>query len=376
MQKIIIWLIIIVLLIWGGFALLGGGETDSDVIKVGFVAPLTGEAAIYGEPFQQVAQIAVDEINEAGGVDGKTLELIYEDGKCAGKDAANAINKLINVDGVEIVLGGGCSGETLAMVPIAEANKVVVLSASATSPDLTGVSPYFFRNYSSDATQGTVIAQAAIDRGDETVGIIQEQTDYATAFGETVKTALEAGDVEVPVVEEFASGASDFRSSLAKLKAAEIDSLLVSVQASDAGERIFKQIEELDWKPQIMIIDSVSSNPPTIEQYSELLEGALAAEFVIDEENPTVQSIAAKYDELYQKEVPFQSFTAAIYDAVYLIKDAIEAVGNDGEAIAEWSRTVKDWEGASGSITIQENGDRASGHQLKVVRDGVVEIAE
>lgn len=375
MQKIIIWLIIIVLLIWGGFALLGDGEGDSDVIKVGFVGPLTGEAAVYGEPMQKVVAIAVNEINEAGGVDGKTLEVIYEDGKCVGRDGANAINKLINVDKVQVVLGGFCSGESLAMIPIAEGKKVALLSGGASSPDLTGASDYFFRNYPSDASQARIIAAAMLERGDATVGIIQEQTDYASAFGRTMKEELEAGDAVV-TVEEFPTGATDFRSSLAKLKAENPDALVVSVQAADGAVRLFKQIEELDWSPAIAVIDSVAGASEVIAEYSELLEGALAAEFGIDENNEKFKDLMNNYLELHGDALPYQSYGQTMYDTVYLVKDAIEAVGNDGEAIAEWSRTVKDWEGASGITTIQESGDRASGHQLKVVRDGVVEIAE
>ena len=187
-----IGVVVAVIVLWGGWALFAPSNTtdetpvvteepeeDTSPIVVGFISPLTGDAATYGEPGQKVTQLAVAEINNAGGINGRELQVIYEDGKCNGKDAASAMQKLVNVDKVQAVLGGFCSGESLAAAPIANANKVLLFSPGSSSPDLTEAGPYFFRNYPSDESQGKVLAEVAYNTKEwKKVGVIQEQLDY------------------------------------------------------------------------------------------------------------------------------------------------------------------------------------------------------
>ena len=99
---------------------------------------LTGVAESYGIPLQQAKLLAVEEINAAGGINGRELQIIFEDSKCAAADAITAYNKLTDVDGVKIILGTTCSGAMLGAAPLAEADGVIMLSASATSPDIAG----------------------------------------------------------------------------------------------------------------------------------------------------------------------------------------------------------------------------------------------
>src|SRR3989344_5259538 len=183
-MKNVIWALVVIVILtllftWGGDKV----PKETGPIKVGVIAPLTGDAAAYGEPLTNIVKMAVEEVNNAGGVDGRTIELVIEDGKCNGKDGGSATQKLVNVDGVKVILGGFCSSESLAAIPIAEAAKVLVLSAGSSSPDLTGASPYFFRNYPSDSAQGKVLAQIAYnDKGWKKVAFLQEQTDYAVGI--------------------------------------------------------------------------------------------------------------------------------------------------------------------------------------------------
>src|SRR3989344_4743654 len=180
--KAILWLVIILLIGWGIVAYSKNTKQESATgpIKIGVVLPLTGDAAVYGEPARNVYQMAVDEINKAGGVNGRELSLVVEDGKCNGKDAASAAQKLVNVDNVKVIIGGICSSESLAITPIAAEKKVAVFSPGSSSPALTNYSPYFFRNYPSDASQGKVLAEIAYnDKNWRKVAFLQEQTDYA-----------------------------------------------------------------------------------------------------------------------------------------------------------------------------------------------------
>lgn len=372
--KTVVWLVVLLLIV-GGFIWYGGKGTSAEKgpITVGVIAPLTGDAAVYGEPARNVYQMAVGEINAAGGVNGRQLALVVEDGKCNGKDGANAATKLIDVDKVQVIIGGVCSSETLAAVPVAAAKKVVVFSAAASSPDLTNVSPYFFRNYPSDASQGKVLAEVAYSQKNwHTVAMLQEQTDYALGIYKAFSETFEALGGKI-VKEETPSNTTDFRSIIAKLKAANANAIFVDTQTAAVSERIFKQMQDAKWKTPVLVNDVTGSTPKTLETYKTLLEGGLTAEFSTDPNNPTFAKLVADYKTKYGADLPYQTYGQTEYDALYMLRDGIKAVGYNGEKIAQWSRTVKDWEGASGKVTIGANGDRVGGHTVEVIRSGKTE---
>ncbi len=370
------WIVLVLIIIGGIFFFTRSAKAPEATgpLKVGVLLPMTGDAATYGEAARNIYQIAADEINKAGGVKGRPLELIVEDSKCNGKDAANAAQKLVNVDYVQIIIGGFCSGESMAAVPIAAAAKVALFSAGSSNPGLTGISPFFFRNYPSDSSQGAIIAEVSYtDKNWKKVAVIQEQTDYAggvfKAFSE--KFVSLGGMI---AKEEFPSATTDFRSILSKLKTANADALFIDTQTPPMTARILDQLGQLKWKPALIINDATAGDTKTVAQYAGLLEGALTAQFGVDEQNPKFQHILEAYKTKYGgNELPFQSYGQTEYDAVYMVRDAIAAVGYDGQKIADWSRTVKNWEGASGKITILPSGDREGGHRPQVVKAGKVE---
>lgn len=351
----------------------GETKTENDSYKIGLMGPFTGDAAVYGEPLKKTIGLAVEEINTNGGIGGKKIEIIAEDAKCNGKDGTSAAQKLINVDKVKVILGGFCSSESLAAVPVAEQNKVLLLSAGSSSPKLTGISKFFFRNYPSDASQGKVLAEIAIKKGWKNTAFIQEQTDYALGVYQAFSKRYEELSGKI-TKEEFASNVNDFKSQLIKLKAANADVLFVDTQTPAAAERIFKQLKDLGWKPTIMVSDATSGDPKTVEANKDILENAFAAEFGTDPSNLKFKNLLQAYKTKFGSEVPYQSYAQTEYDAVYVLRDGIAAVGYDGEKLADWSRTIKDWEGASGKTTIGSDGDRLGGHIVKIIRNGKVEI--
>lgn len=347
--------------------------TISGPVKIGVIAPLTGEAATYGDPDRKTIDLALEEINAAGGINGNKMEAVYEDGECKGEGGATAIQKLINVDKVSIVLGGACSSESLAATPIAEQNKVLLFSAMASSPDLTGKSQYFVRNYPSDATQGQVLADVASKNGWKLVAFIQEQQDYPLGIYKAFTARFEELGGKT-AKEEFRPGATDFRSTLQKLKGQKPDALFVDVQTAPSGDRVLKQLKEMGWKVPLLLSDALIGDAPTVKAHAATLEGALGAEYGIDLNNPKFQHLLEAYKNKYNEEVPYQSYMQAVYDSVYMVRDAVAAVGNDGTKVAKWLRDVEGWQGASGTVDIAENGDRVGGHLPKIVKDGKTEL--
>ncbi len=374
MKKTILWVVAAVLVVWGAWTLWGNQGASGDTYKIGFIAPLSGDAAVYGEPGRNIVQLAVEEINAAGGVNGKRLEMVYEDGKCNGKDSASAAQKLVNVDKVQIIIGGFCSSESLASIPVAESAKVVLFSPGSSSPDLTGKSPYFFRDYPSDASQGKVLAEVAYNQKNwRKVAFIQEQLDYPLGIYKAFSSTFQGLGGTV-TKEEFPSATTDFRSILAKIKSQKPDAIFVDTQTPAGSDRILKQMSELGLKFPILISDATAGDAKTVADNAKILEGALAAEFGVDSSSAKFQHLNDAYKQKYGVDAPYQSYAQTEYDSVYIVRDGIAAVGYNGEKFAAWSRTIKDWPGASGLITIGPDGDRVGGHTAKVIHNGKVEI--
>jgi len=373
--KTVIWLVVLILIV-GGLIVYGSkgvGKAAKESIKIGVMLPLTGDAASYGEPARNIYTLAAEEINAGGGISGRQIELIIEDSKCNGKDATSAAQKLINVDKVQVIIGGFCSSESIAATPIAAEAKVALFSAGSSSPDLTDISPYFFRNYPSDASQGRVLAEAAAAKGWKKVSFLQEQTDYALGVYKAFSARFEELGGTI-VKEEVPSNTTDFRSVLTKLKAANADAFFLDPQTPPVGERVLKQMQDLKWKPVILMNDVIGSASEILGNYKTLVEGALTAEFVADPSNPKFAALQTAYTAKYATAVPYEGYGQTEYDAVYMVKAGVEAVGENGEKFAAWGRTVTNWEGASGKVTIGANGDRVGGHTIKVIKDGKGEV--
>ena len=369
-QKIVWWvvgIVVVIGLVWWGISKNGG---SGNVIKIGFIGPLTGDAAAYGEPFQNTVQLAVSEINAAGGIGGKQIQMIYEDDQCDGTAGANAVQKLVNVDGVQTIVGSMCSGSTIAGVPISAAGKVVLFSPGASSPKLTGISPYFFRDIPSDNMQGKVDADTAYTKENwHTVAVIQEETDYAQGVGGAFTQSFQADGGKV-ISQGFPTGATDFRSILTTLRSQNPDALFVDTQDPPSTSRILDQLAELGWKPHIIINDATSGDVPTLTKYAAQLNGAITAEFLPSKDNATYQHFNEAYQAAYHADIPYYEYMVASYDAIYLLASGIKQVGYNGTALAQWSRTINNWPGASGLITISSDGDRVSGHTPEIINNG------
>lgn len=347
-------------------------EDTTGPIKVGAILPLTGDGAAYGDPMQKVAQIALEKVNADGGVNGRELEFIWEDGKCNGADAANAARKLIDVDKVQLIYGGFCSSETLAIAPIAEKAGVIVLSPGSSSPDVTNAGDYIFRNYPSDATQGLVLAEEANRRGYKKVAILSEQNDYTLGLQGAFEGSFD-GEVEV---QTFLPNDSDFRTPLLKLKTGEPDALFINPQTPAKADLAFKQLEEMEWDVALIGNDVVAGFQDLISKYADTLEGMLVAEFAFDRNNPEFMALEDKYSENTGEDLPYGTYASTSYDAVFILAEAIAAAGNDADAVKAHLYAIDARAGLGGSLTFDENGDPEAGHRLEEIQGGEVVVYE
>lgn len=341
---------------------------DTSPIKIGWLGPLTGDAGSLGSDALAGAQIAVDELNEAGGVNGRMLELVAEDGKCNPKDATAAGNKLITLDKVPAIVGGLCSGETTAVAPIAEQNKVVLFSGCSSAPNITDAGDYIFRSYPSDAFQGKVAADHIYNKlGKKKVAVLADLGDW----GQGVKGSFEAAYAElggeIVYSDDFQQTERDFRTQLTKVKSSDAE-LLYFMGFTEATLPALKQIKELGLELPLLGGDTWSDAEIT---GSELGEGI---QFVIGD-------VEVKNEEWVKKltDTGANNTVCApqVYNNVKILADIMSRVGTDSTMIKDELYKVKDYQGINMSVTIDENGDLATAdYVVKEVKDGAVVTAE
>lgn len=373
-----LWIFAAILIVLGFIFFSTGGDRSSQneqelgVIKIGTIGPLTGDAATYGVAMQKAYDFAVAQINEQGGVDGRVIELIHEDAKCNGTDATTATQKLLNVDQVRIILGT-CSGEMLAAAQLTQVARALLVSPTATSPDITNAGDLVYRTYPSDAFDGSLMADYAFNEaGYKRVAVISENTDFAQGVSRVFISSFikEGGDVSFD--EQFNTGNTDFRTLLVKMKASTPDVVYLAPQTGAAGELILKQLKEAGIDVPVLGVNAMLDREAYKAQ-PELYEGLVLAEVDLNEEAVLTKVFLEGFEAKEGVAPEFPAFSAAARDAIYLIAQAIqETDSQDAEGIARWfDQNVKNWPGALGNITFDENGDTILELSLVQVRDGV-----
>lgn len=358
-----------------GFSLLltacGGPVDDSqtikvntpgdEVIKIGFINPLTGNAAAYGSDGRRAVELFFSQNPE---INGQKVEVIYEDGKCNGQEAASAATKLVNVDGVKAIIGGACSGETLGAAPVAEQNKVILLSTVSSSPEVTDAGDYVFRVYPSDAVVGQTLAKEALQF--EKIAMLVESTDYAEAYRNSVKAELEANGVTLVVDEVYLPDTTDFKTVLQKVKDAEADVLLSISQSAVTNGFIAKQVRELGIELQLFGTDTMEGQ----DFFDVAKDATEGAKMVVVADDPSREGVQTFLDELGTVESA-NILAIKAYDAADVLFQAIAAVGYDAEKIKQWLYDMPAYEGLGGTIAFDENGDNPTqGGSVKMVVDG------
>lgn len=337
-------------------------------VRIGLLLPLTGDATSVGVPMQKAALMAVEEINAGGGVLGQPIEFVSEDGKCEPAAAAASAQKLINVDKVKIVFGGACSGEMLAAAPIAEEGQVLLISPSATSPDITKAGDYIFRTIASDAGQGTVAAEYAFNTLQmKKVAALSEQTDYAQSLKNVFVNRFKELGGEVSADEVFQSKDTDLRAQILKIKGVRADLVYLVPQSPVTTELILKQLAAQEVTTKKMGTEATLSRE-LISQNPGLMSGLVSTEPYFDDTAGDASSFLIKYEAKYNEKPTYPSFMANTYSQVYLIKEGIEKVGFDATKLKDWLYTVKGWKHALGELTFTADGDAIGQYSIKEVQ--------
>lgn len=334
----------------------------SEVIKIGGIAPLSGDAASYGIMTQNIINMKTEELNAKGGINGRSLKILWEDGKCNPGDASRAAQKLIGVDKVSIILGGQCSGETLGAAPITEKKKVILLSPLSSSPEITHAGDYVFRTAPSDLSQATALAKYA-NNNYEKIGIINEQTDYAVASADNFEAHF-SGEV---IRESYLSTDSDFKTIITKLKNSKIEALVVIPQSPPKFDIIAKQLVEQNWESPLLIGEVAAGNTEVIQKHKKLLAevGTIAANFVAPN-NEEFNTFVKSYNEKIGKAPDYLNYTATVLDAFGVLKKVLTEVQNEKntKAIRDALYATQNYESLFGKLAFDSNGDVSISYSL------------
>lgn len=350
----IIWgvVIVVVIIVVVAYAINDNNGSKSNAIKMGFIGPLTGDAATYGQAAQNSIELAVKDL----AAQGKNIQVTYEDGKCDGADATSAANKLIAIDQVKIILGGTCSGEALAALPITEANKVIQFSSFASSPALTGAGKFFFRNNPSDAAGGKVIADVVL-KSYKNVAIISEQTDYAKALHDVFVNEITQGGGKMVSDQTFVSNTTDFRSILSTIKASNPQVLFVDAQTEQEEGLIVKQARELGITAPFYG-HLIPGSSDFVKVAGSAADGMIFTQLAsLNASDTKVTAFLDEYKQAYGTSPDWEYYAAASYDAVNILAQAVDAVGMDTTKIADYLHAMPAYHGIIGTYSFDANGD-------------------
>lgn len=343
-------------------------SSDSDVIKFGFVYPLTGSVPNIGAACKNGSQLAIDEINAAGGINGKQIEAVFEDDENKPATAPNAITKLIEQDSVDVVFGSYASSCSIAMTPIAAQNKKVMISVGSTNAKVTAEGgEYVFRACFIDPLQGEVAAKFVKEdlEADKVAMLYDVGKDYCVGISSTFKDTYSELGGEVVYEGKYNTGDSDFKSYLTEIKNSDATVLYLPDDYDVVG-LIAKQVKEIGLDIQLMSSDSCS-DPGLVEVGGDAVEGTYFTDHVsIQAEN--LSDFVTNYKEKFGEDPG--SFAVLGYDAVYIAKAAIEKAGStDSDAIKEALKTIDEKCGTT-NYKFDENGDPIKSVVVNQVKSG------
>lgn len=334
-------------------------ETLTDPIIFGYIGPLTGDAAVYGNDEKNVIELALRKINNNGGVLGRKLEIQYEDGQCDGKEAAIAAQQLINIENVPVILGGFCSGETLAIAPITESQNRILFSSASSHPDISNAGDYVFRNAPVDTTFGNALAQLPLQDNMDSIAIISADTTYARGIYEVITSKYKEEGITLKASEWYKQESRDFRTQLSKIKATNPNAIIINAQNNAPGALIAKQVRELGYTGKLYGGFTFSSKE-AMDLGGSALNGLIFADAPgLNNNNPQAKQFLSDMGSYY--EPPTNEWLAAArYDSVFLVSDAIESCGRvDTTCIRDYLYNLTNYEGVIGTYHFDKNGDTA-----------------
>jgi branched-chain amino acid transport system substrate-binding protein len=346
---------------------------SQDTIKIGEFGSRTGDNASFGISQDEGVQMAVEEINNSGGILGKKIELTVEDNQTKQGQTTTIVRKLISQDHVVALVGEVASSKTLEAAPIAQEAKIPLIATAATNPKVTQVGDYVFRVCFIDDFQAIVIARFVLEKlGKTKVAFMTDvKQDYSVGLTQFAKDYLTKNGGQIVKEQSYSSGDKDFRAQLTDIKSANPDVIIITGYYPEVS-LIVREARQLGIKAAFAGGDGWDG-ASLIPVGGKAIEGAyFSNHFSTEDKSAAVQQFVDKYKKKYNNKLP-DAFAALGYDAVNLLADAIKrAGGTDSEKLRDAIANTKDFPGVTGKITINPERNANKSAVIITIKDGAL----
>lgn len=346
----------------------GGGSGSEDTIKIGTMGPYSGDTAMYGEPARKGIELAVEEINDNGGLDGKKVELVSYDTKGDPTEAVNAYNRLRDQDGVVAIVGPVLSGEALAIKEMATSDNMPILTPSGTADDVTLDAPNSFRVCYLDEYQGNAGANFASGTGEgelgaKTAAILMQKGDaYSEGLAKAFTSTFEANGGKVVGTESYGKNDSDFSAQLTKLKDLNPEVIYLPDYYNKVGP-IMQKAKDIGITAKFVGCDGWDS---VQVDYADAAQGSyFANHYAANDPSETVQNFITAFKDKNGEAA--NSFAALGFDGMNIMAQAItEAGSTDKQAVIDAIQSMS-FSGVTGDFTFDENGN-PKGKNISIIQ--------
>jgi branched-chain amino acid transport system substrate-binding protein len=349
---------------------------DQEVIRIGEYASMTGKEATYGQASHKGTLLAVEEVNQAGGVLGKKLVLLTEDNQSKPGESATIVKKFISRDKVVAVLGEVASSRSLEAAPICQTARVPMISPSSTSPKVTEVGNYVFRVCFIDPFQGTVMAKFAKNSLKlRRVALLTSVSNaYSVGLAKYFRERFVADGGSVVLEQKYSEGDKDFRAQLTAIKGAGVEGIFVPGYYAEAA-LICKQAQDLGMKLPLFGADGWES-PELVEIGGRAVEGTyFATHYSPENQDPMVVGFNQRFRERWGD--VSDTLTGLGYDSVMMLVDAIKRAGTtDSAKLRDALAATRNFKGVTGTITLDAQRNPTKSAVVLIVKDGRFHFVE
>jgi len=363
------------------FAGCGNKAANTDEIRIGINYELSGSSASYGQSSVEGIEMAIEEINAAGGINGKKIVPIKYDVKSEPAEATTLASKLMTQDKVIAVLGPATSGPFKATIPVAIKNKVPVATGSATADDVTvdanGVKEYAFRICFSDSYQGEVMATYAKEKLNKSKAVIimDSSSDYAKGLAKSFRSVFEAGGGTIVAEEAYLKGDTDFNAIITSIKSKDYDVIFIPGYYEEVG-LIIKQARTQGIDAPILGADGFDSPELVKLAGTEALNNVFFSNHYSSlDKDPLVIKFIEDFKAKYGKEP--DAFNALGYDLAKFVADGISRAEKlNGESVKNALEATENFVGVTGSFSVDENHNPVKSIVVIELKDGVQVASE
>jgi len=355
----------------GGGGTTGGGVAgDTGPIRVGIYGDLSGQTSSFGESTRNGILMAIDEINAAGGINGRKVEHVIEDDQGQPQQASTVVTKLINQNKVHAILGEVASSNSLAAAPRAQEAKVPMITPSSTNPKVTQVGDYIFRVCFTDDFQGAVAAKFATNtlKAKKAAILGDFNSDYSKGMSQFFVQEFTGAGGQIVAQQSYTQTDADFKGQLTNIRSAAPDVIFVPGYYGQVGV-IAKQAKELGITAPLLGGDGWDS-PKLFELGGEALNGSyMVNHYSTDDPSPAIQKFVNAYKAKYGGVVP-DAIAALAYDAMNVLADAIRRAGTTESAkLRDAIAATNGFTGVTGSISINSSRDAVKPAVVFELRD-------